>query len=273
MKEAVYAGRRLFSCPLEGSSGKIKVARSRIFPERVRVSRRLGCPVCQSVALFGCAQRPIAPRGVVVEVRTRVARRRTRGRSSGSAGGGRGDVVRVRGEAEHGRCLVKTCPDLHRVTARRPRPPLSRPTSPFHDEVPPDRRRNARWVQPRLVGQVVYRQFTTDHRLRHTSWRGLRHDVLPKQVRWLRSDLPGRRYDNCGLGHGRRGRSIVVSTRCGAVATDQVPPLAVDCVLCGGAAGSSGETAGHKRGRDARPLAKLRRKPEGEPQGDCCHAL
>jgi bifunctional non-homologous end joining protein LigD len=60
--------------------------------------------------------------------------------------------------------------------------PLTRPTSPFHDEVPADRRRDARWVEPRLVGQVVYRQFTSDHRLRHTAWRGLRHDVLPDQV-------------------------------------------------------------------------------------------
>jgi bifunctional non-homologous end joining protein LigD len=62
--------------------------------------------------------------------------------------------------------------------------PLTRPTSPFHDEVPPDRRRDARWVEPQLVGQVVYRQFTADHRLRHTAWRGLRHDVLPQQVSW-----------------------------------------------------------------------------------------
>lgn len=62
--------------------------------------------------------------------------------------------------------------------------PLERPTSPFHDEVPADRRRGALWVEPRLVGQVVYRQFTSDHRLRHTAWRGLRHDVLPGQVTW-----------------------------------------------------------------------------------------
>jgi bifunctional non-homologous end joining protein LigD len=61
--------------------------------------------------------------------------------------------------------------------------PLERPASPFHDTVPPDRARGARWVAPELVGQVVYRQFTTDHRLRHTAWRGLRHDVLPEQVR------------------------------------------------------------------------------------------
>jgi bifunctional non-homologous end joining protein LigD len=60
---------------------------------------------------------------------------------------------------------------------------LTRSKSPFDDEVPADRRRGARWVEPRLVGQVVYRQFTSDHRLRHTAWRGLRHDVLPEQVK------------------------------------------------------------------------------------------
>jgi bifunctional non-homologous end joining protein LigD len=60
--------------------------------------------------------------------------------------------------------------------------PLARPTSPFHNEVPPDRSRGAKWVAPTLVGQVVYRQFTSDGRLRHTSWRGLRDDILPTQV-------------------------------------------------------------------------------------------
>jgi bifunctional non-homologous end joining protein LigD len=60
--------------------------------------------------------------------------------------------------------------------------PLTRPTKPFCDLVPPDRARHARWVTPTLVGEVVYRQFTSDGRLRHTSWRGLRHDVLPEQV-------------------------------------------------------------------------------------------
>ena len=62
--------------------------------------------------------------------------------------------------------------------------PLSRPTSPFHDEVPADRRRGAHWVTPHVVGEVVYRQFTSDHRLRHTAWRGLRHDVPADQIRW-----------------------------------------------------------------------------------------
>lgn len=60
--------------------------------------------------------------------------------------------------------------------------PLTRPVSPFHNEVPPDRARGAQWVEPTLVGQVVYRQFTSDGRLRHTSWRGLRNDIAPTQV-------------------------------------------------------------------------------------------
>jgi bifunctional non-homologous end joining protein LigD len=60
--------------------------------------------------------------------------------------------------------------------------PLNRPTSPFHHPVPADRARGAVWVEPRLVGQVVYRKFTSDRRLRHTAWRGLRDDVLPEQV-------------------------------------------------------------------------------------------
>ncbi len=60
--------------------------------------------------------------------------------------------------------------------------PLTRPTSPFRDPVPADRARGARWVEPKLIGQVVYRQFTSDHRLRHTAWRGLRDDVTPESV-------------------------------------------------------------------------------------------
>ncbi|TDV40937.1 non-homologous end-joining DNA ligase [Actinophytocola oryzae] len=61
--------------------------------------------------------------------------------------------------------------------------PLERRDSPFDDEVPTDRRRDVHWVEPRLVGQVVYRQFTSDHRLRHTAWRGLRDDVPTAEVR------------------------------------------------------------------------------------------
>lgn len=61
--------------------------------------------------------------------------------------------------------------------------PLARPSSPFDDTVPPPEARRARWVHPELVGEVVYRTFTRDRRLRHASWRGLRADRDPDQVR------------------------------------------------------------------------------------------
>ncbi len=59
---------------------------------------------------------------------------------------------------------------------------LARPASPFDTEVPRDRARGARWVEPSLVGEVVYRRFTPDRRLRHTSWRGLRPDRPPAGI-------------------------------------------------------------------------------------------
>lgn len=42
--------------------------------------------------------------------------------------------------------------------------------------------RTARWVTPRLVGEVEYRQWTIDGKLRAASWRGLRPDLQPGQV-------------------------------------------------------------------------------------------
>jgi bifunctional non-homologous end joining protein LigD len=37
-------------------------------------------------------------------------------------------------------------------------------------------------VEPSLVGEVAYRTWTPDHRLRHASWRGLRPDKTPAEV-------------------------------------------------------------------------------------------
>jgi bifunctional non-homologous end joining protein LigD len=53
--------------------------------------------------------------------------------------------------------------------------PMERPGPPFPD-VPRERAKDAHWVEPRLVGEVMYRNLTPDGRLRHTSWRGLRPD-------------------------------------------------------------------------------------------------
>ncbi|EID56538.1 non-homologous end-joining DNA ligase [Saccharomonospora xinjiangensis] len=60
--------------------------------------------------------------------------------------------------------------------------PLARPSSPFATPVPRDRARHAHWVEPALVGEVEHRQWTTDRRLRHPSWRGLRPDRDPHEI-------------------------------------------------------------------------------------------
>ncbi|ETK37723.1 non-homologous end-joining DNA ligase [Microbispora sp. ATCC PTA-5024] len=60
--------------------------------------------------------------------------------------------------------------------------PLERPAAPFADVVPREHARGARWVEPRLVGEVQYAEWTDDGRLRHPSWRGLRWDKPPQEV-------------------------------------------------------------------------------------------
>jgi bifunctional non-homologous end joining protein LigD len=62
---------------------------------------------------------------------------------------------------------------------------LDRKTSPFHNEVPRERARGARWVRPSLVGEVVFRNWTPDGRLRAASWRGLRTDKDPEDLEIL----------------------------------------------------------------------------------------
>ncbi len=57
-----------------------------------------------------------------------------------------------------------------------------RAASPFTTSVPPDRARGAHWVSPIVVGEVQFRAWTADGRLRHASWRGLRSDKGPAQV-------------------------------------------------------------------------------------------
>jgi len=61
--------------------------------------------------------------------------------------------------------------------------PPARPTSPYDDEVPREYARDARWVEPRLVGEVAYAEWTGEGRLRFPSWRGLRPDKDPLEVR------------------------------------------------------------------------------------------
>jgi len=66
--------------------------------------------------------------------------------------------------------------------------PLKRATSPVDGaEVPREHARNANWLKPSLVGEVEFRNWTPEGRLRHASWRGLRSDKTPRDVTF---DLP-----------------------------------------------------------------------------------
>ena len=58
----------------------------------------------------------------------------------------------------------------------------ARSTSPFDEVVPREHARDAHWIEPDLVGEVEYRQWTADGRLRHASWRGLRPDRSPREI-------------------------------------------------------------------------------------------
>jgi bifunctional non-homologous end joining protein LigD len=54
--------------------------------------------------------------------------------------------------------------------------PLVQKQVPFINEVPRERAKGATWVRPELVGEVEFRNWTPDGRLRAPSWRGLRSD-------------------------------------------------------------------------------------------------
>jgi bifunctional non-homologous end joining protein LigD len=61
--------------------------------------------------------------------------------------------------------------------------PLKRATSPVDGaQVPREHARNANWLKPSLVGEVQFRNWTPEGRLRHPSWRGLRWDKTAKDV-------------------------------------------------------------------------------------------
>jgi bifunctional non-homologous end joining protein LigD len=60
--------------------------------------------------------------------------------------------------------------------------PLARPDSPFTTPVPRPHAKDARWVEPVLVGEVRFTEWTGDGRLRHPAWCGLRPDKSPGEV-------------------------------------------------------------------------------------------
>jgi bifunctional non-homologous end joining protein LigD len=60
--------------------------------------------------------------------------------------------------------------------------PLRRPTSPFAERLPADHARGAVWVEPRLVAEVSFAQWTPSGRLRAAVYQGLRTDKDPLEV-------------------------------------------------------------------------------------------
>ena len=60
--------------------------------------------------------------------------------------------------------------------------PMARATPPVQGELPPRQSADAHWVDPVLVGEVAFSQWTPERRLRQPSWRGLRPDKDPDEV-------------------------------------------------------------------------------------------
>jgi bifunctional non-homologous end joining protein LigD len=64
--------------------------------------------------------------------------------------------------------------------------PLETDESPFNTRLPTQDAKGVTFVRPELVGEVRYSERTSDGRLRQPSWRGLRPDKTPDEVRWER---------------------------------------------------------------------------------------
>jgi bifunctional non-homologous end joining protein LigD len=59
---------------------------------------------------------------------------------------------------------------------------IEQKVSPFTPAPPGALGRNAHWVKPDLVGEVVFTEWTADGKIRHPSFQGLRADKKPKEV-------------------------------------------------------------------------------------------
>jgi bifunctional non-homologous end joining protein LigD len=69
---------------------------------------------------------------------------------------------------------LRTLAELHRKFQ-----PLRRPTAPF---ATPPREKGAVWLEPRLVAQIAYQEWTDDKKLRQPVFLGLRDDKRPEDV-------------------------------------------------------------------------------------------
>lgn len=66
---------------------------------------------------------------------------------------------------------------------------IERSTKPFHDPVPDSR--GVHWVRPQLVVEVEFSEWTRDGRLRQPSFRGVREDRHPGEIRLTQSKRCG----------------------------------------------------------------------------------
>ena len=104
---------------------------------------------------------------------------------AGAAREGIGALLVGYREAGARRVAGKVGPGFTRASARSLRArldPLRRATPPF---APPPRgplARGARWVEPRLVAEVAFTEWTAGGKLRHPSFLGLREDKAPEDV-------------------------------------------------------------------------------------------
>jgi bifunctional non-homologous end joining protein LigD len=69
------------------------------------------------------------------------------------------------------------------IALRRQLEPLERGESPFQPALPKSRSGSTRhWVQPELVCEVTFQEWTDDGRLRHPSFQGMREDKPAREV-------------------------------------------------------------------------------------------
>ncbi|MGK2881490.1 MAG: ATP-dependent DNA ligase [Mycobacterium sp.] len=74
--------------------------------------------------------------------------------------------------------------DKELTKLRKTLAPLETTESPFRERLSREDAKDVTFVRPELVGAVRYGEKTSDGRLRHPSWRGLRPDKVPADVQW-----------------------------------------------------------------------------------------
>jgi bifunctional non-homologous end joining protein LigD len=139
---------------------------------------------------------------------------------------------------------------------------LERGTPPFADAPRGAEARSAHWVEPKLVCEVAFTEWTRDGNLRHPAFQGLREDKDPREVR---RELPQPPPDESGAKPERaetrgvapdKARGAATRSRTGG-GTAATPPLAAASMVRRAAAGSTAAGAGAPaaRTRSARGAA------------------